>query len=178
MVTDDGRVWSAPRARRSKGKHKARVRGRWPKTFDRSGYPSVHLCKDSHVKKKTVHSLVAEAFLGHRPEGLVVDHIDRNKKNSNLSNLRYVTRGFNTLNPESSGVFLKADRRSPKKWVAVIHENNKTKTIGYFQTESEAIAARSKARGYVKARHLKRAVHEIHKFSTCKTVRPVSRCPR
>ena len=43
--------------------------------------------------KKTIyiHTLVAETFLGVRPEGMVIDHIDGDKSNNNLSNLRYTT---------------------------------------------------------------------------------------
>ena len=39
---------------------------------------------------KFVHSLVAECWLGERPEGLQVDHIDRNTFNNYYKNLRYV----------------------------------------------------------------------------------------
>ena len=44
------------------------------------GYPTVRV---RHVRT-TVHRLVALAFLGERPEGLVVDHIDRNKSNNHI----------------------------------------------------------------------------------------------
>lgn len=41
--------------------------------------------------RKYVHVLVAEAFIGPRPVGLQIDHIDGNPKNNHLSNLRYLS---------------------------------------------------------------------------------------
>lgn len=38
-----------------------------------------------------IHKVVAECWLGPRPEGLQVDHIDRNSQNNDYRNLRYVT---------------------------------------------------------------------------------------
>jgi hypothetical protein len=49
-------------------------------------------------KKVLIHHLVANAFMGERPEGLVIDHIDRNPKNNHISNLRYVTHKENQYN--------------------------------------------------------------------------------
>lgn len=45
-----------------------------------------------------VHKLVAECFIGPRPNGFVIDHIDRNKLNNSVSNLRYVSVSTNTAN--------------------------------------------------------------------------------
>ena len=44
-----------------------------------------------------VHPLVAHYFISPRPPYMLVDHIDRNKQNNAVSNLRYVTRSFNAL---------------------------------------------------------------------------------
>lgn len=38
-----------------------------------------------------IHTLVCETFIGERPNGYVIDHIDRNKHNNRVDNLRYVT---------------------------------------------------------------------------------------
>lgn len=53
--------------------------------------------KGKSITKKA-HSLVAECWLGERPEGYVIDHIDRDKHNNHYSNLRYVTKHDNAMN--------------------------------------------------------------------------------
>lgn len=58
------------------------------------GYLTVRV---RHVRT-TVHRLVALAFLGERPEGMVIDHIDRNKSNNHFTNLRYATLSENSKN--------------------------------------------------------------------------------
>jgi hypothetical protein len=62
------------------------------------GYLNVALHHDGHRKSnQRVHKLVATAFLGDS-EGRVVDHIDRNKTNNHVSNLRYVSYSENNRN--------------------------------------------------------------------------------
>lgn len=57
----------------------------------RMGYPSVMMGR----KQFTVHSLVAEAFLGPRPDRFVVNHRDGDKTNNHFSNLEYVSQSEN-----------------------------------------------------------------------------------
>lgn len=66
-----------------------------PGTNHRSGYRYVGIARadgtgkcDSHH----VHKLVLETFVGYRPEGLEASHLDGNKENNALSNLRWETR--------------------------------------------------------------------------------------
>lgn len=58
---------------------------------DGHGYMQVTLKPGWGRFNKSVHRIVAWAFLGSRPEGYQVDHIDGDKTNNEVSNLRYVT---------------------------------------------------------------------------------------
>ena len=51
-----------------------------------------------HIRKVFVHRVVAECWHGARPEGMQVDHIDRNSLNNDWHNLRYVTKSEQMLN--------------------------------------------------------------------------------
>lgn len=46
---------------------------------------------DNSQKSRTIHSLVAEAFIGPRPLGSVIRHLDGNRYNNNANNLTYGT---------------------------------------------------------------------------------------
>lgn len=61
----------------------------------RGGYLSVALQVDGRSSHRTVHSIVAEVFLGERPDGCVVNHKDFNKQNNHPDNIEYVTRQEN-----------------------------------------------------------------------------------
>jgi len=70
-------------------------RGLKTTTPDRYGYPRSFLFLNGERVGKSVHSLVAAAFIGPRPAGYDVDHIDRDKANNRVENLRYVTHAEN-----------------------------------------------------------------------------------
>ncbi len=75
-----------------------RVRGprKMLKPWDhRDGYVKVNLYVDGKKSPKTVHPLVAHAFIGPRPEGLEVHHKDEDKLNNHVDNLEYVTSQYN-----------------------------------------------------------------------------------
>ena len=64
---------------------------------NRDGYPQVSLSIEGRQRTARVHQLVAEAFLGPRPDGYQVNHIDGKRANNSASNLEYVTPSENAL---------------------------------------------------------------------------------
>ena len=59
--------------------------------FSAFGYLRVVLCKDFQKKNRSIHILVAKAFIPN-PEGKTqVNHIDGDKKNNHVSNLEWAT---------------------------------------------------------------------------------------
>lgn len=71
------------------------------KQVDTNKYESVMLCKEGKPRRFRVHSLVAQAFLQQK-EGCVIDHIDTNRQNNCVSNLRYITQSQNLLRIENT----------------------------------------------------------------------------
>lgn len=63
-----------------------------------AGYVWAELVHDTGEKKQVaVHRLVAAAFLGPRPDGLVTRHLDGDDQNNQVTNLRYGTPRQNNL---------------------------------------------------------------------------------
>ena len=79
-VTDDGKVINL------------KTRKELKPVDNRHGYMRVNFRIAGKNNWLYVHHLVAETFLGPRPEGCEVDHIDHNRANNAVSNLRWVTR--------------------------------------------------------------------------------------
>lgn len=60
-----------------------------------SGYLGVNLSKNSVAYTKSVHRLVAQAFIPNSENKSDVNHIDENKSNNNVNNLQWSTRTEN-----------------------------------------------------------------------------------
>jgi hypothetical protein len=61
------------------------------KSFNPKGYHRVCLSSNNKIKMHSVQKLVLEAFHSIRPSGLQAAHLDGNRTNNHLSNLKWVT---------------------------------------------------------------------------------------
>ena len=57
----------------------------------KNGYYMAFVNIKGKVRRVPIHRVVAECWLGDRPDGYEIDHIDRNTRNNKYTNLRYVT---------------------------------------------------------------------------------------
>lgn len=64
------------------------------------GYLQVALYRDKKRIVRTIHRLVGETFLSTIPGYTEIDHINRNKVDNNISNLRWANRGIQGINKE------------------------------------------------------------------------------
>jgi hypothetical protein len=64
-----------------------------------------------------------------------IDHIDRNKLNNHITNLRVVTQQQNSQNTDAKGYYY---HKRKNKYKASIMIDGKFKHIGYYDTEQEA----------------------------------------
>jgi hypothetical protein len=63
------------------------------------GYPCVTLCKGCKSRTIPLHIILAKAFIPNPENKPYIDHIDTNKENFSLDNLRWVTPKENANNP-------------------------------------------------------------------------------
>ena len=71
---------------------------------DKDGYYRVVLSVHGMKKYIRVHTVIVQQFIGNIPEGLVVNHIDGNKKNNCVENLEITTVLENTIHAHHNGL--------------------------------------------------------------------------
>jgi len=111
------------------------------------GYYCVKLLKNNICKNLPIHRLVANAFLPNVENKECVDHIDSNKLNNTISNLRWCSNQENSFNRQLSSnntSTIKGVRFENNKWRAQICFNYKKIHIGYFDSLEDAKQARQK----------------------------------
>ena len=87
-ISNIGRVKSLPNAKRKSTKILS-------PPLDRDGYRTIILCKDGAHRRHKVHHLVATAFIRARMDGEEIDHINGNRQDNRVENLRWVLRKTN-----------------------------------------------------------------------------------
>jgi hypothetical protein len=115
-VTSDGRVFTT---RPHSGRHRPLSITDHPPRELRgtllNGYRRVELNSEAGRKCIFVHRLVAEAFIGPYPDGLVINHKDGNQLNNHASNLEYVTQAENVRHSWRTGLVKGGEARGAAK---------------------------------------------------------------
>jgi len=115
--------------------------------LENNGYYRIGLYQNKMYKYFSIHRLVAVAFINNPQNKLCVDHINNNKIDNNVTNLRYVTHQENNMNvpilknntSSVKGVYFDKEM---KKWRAQIMQNYKILHIGLFNNIEDAKLAR------------------------------------
>tara|TARA_R110000772_G_scaffold199718_2_gene310344 strand:+ start:52 stop:525 length:474 start_codon:yes stop_codon:yes gene_type:complete len=104
------------------------------------GYKQIQLCNEGKYKMFKVHRIIGLVYkeLDINDSSHCIDHIDRNRANNHIDNLRLVTHQQNHFNKNSKGCYY---YKRGKTWKSQIKLNGKNIHIGYFATEQEAHAA-------------------------------------
>ncbi len=112
-------------------------------TVNSNGYWRVSLYKGGETADFLVHRLVALEFI-ENPEGKsYIDHIDRNRLNSCINNLRWVTRSQNHMSMTKSlnktSIFKGVSfSKYHDKWHCRVKINGKHQHLGYLKNEKDA----------------------------------------
>ena len=131
-ITSKGRVISADRYDRF-NRH---VGGEVKPQLAGQGYPFVCLYKDGKGKQRYVHRLVAQAFIPNPENKREVDHIDNNKTNNDMSNLRWVTHKENQNNAITRAKMLE----DTSKFASQVGANNPfSRKVRMYSLEGEYI---------------------------------------
>lgn len=123
--------------------HKIKAGQRADKPDSDEGY----LCINLNNRSFKAHRLAWVYMHGPIPSGMDIDHINRNRSDNKIENLRLCTRAQNCQNTakprsnNSTGFLGVSYQKQCKKFVAYIGVNGKRTTIGRYNTAEEASAA-------------------------------------
>lgn len=161
QISNLGRVRSLDREVK-RSEEIMKVKGKIIKAhLNTKGYKVVDLYKDGKRKHKHVHYLIAKAFIPNPDNKSFIDHIDTNKTNNNISNLRWCTHKENMNNE----ITLKKQKESQKG--KKLSEETKRKIGEAFRGRKLSEEAKRKLslanKGKKMPEHVKRKLIESHK---------------
>ncbi|WP_273761537.1 HNH endonuclease signature motif containing protein [Aeromonas hydrophila] len=101
-------------------------------------------------KKHYVHRIIWEMFNSKIPDGMQIDHINGNKSDNRLENLRLASNQVNSKNQKrkstnSSGLTGVSWDSQTGMWRAHITVNGKMKSLGRYKDKESALLARKDA---------------------------------
>jgi len=114
----DYEVSSLGRMRRAKPGRRTHVGRPIKPTKMKIGYWMVRPVVDGRNVQVLLHRLIAEAFIGPRPDGHEVNHIDGDKGNPAASNLEYVTHAGNMRHAAEAGLMVRGEAHPASKLTA------------------------------------------------------------
>jgi len=117
-----------------------------------------YICVRLFNRKFMAHRIIWELHYGEIPKGFEIDHVDMNKANNLLGNLRLATRSQNMLNkklnPRNTSGYRGVNwNKAAKKWQARIFVNTKPILLGHFDDVLEAAKAYDNALTTYKLEH-------------------------
>jgi hypothetical protein len=112
-----------------------------------NGYTQVSLWKNGKGKHYRVHRLIALAFIPNPDNKSFIDHVDNDRSNNNIDNLRWCTNQENSCNRQLSSNNTSGYKgvnfyKTYNCWRAEIKLNGKSHHIGYYQNIEDAVKAR------------------------------------
>jgi len=147
-ISNLGKVRSKDRQSISYGTRLCNRKGRELKqNIGKNGYYYVELCKEGKRQTCSIHRLLGLAFISNPLNLPMIDHIDRNRTNNNLSNLRWVSAAENqqnrgmSKNNQSGEMYINVMYR-----VVMIRDGKKTQRV--FSNMEEAKEFRKSIAGF------------------------------
>lgn len=123
---------------------------------EKTPYYKVVLCNKTKRTSKTVHLIVAEAFLGHKSNKnnyIHVDHLDGNSLNNRVTNLEIVSARENVsrrnFGKTSKYTGVSRCTWNKKKFYSCIEYKQKTINLGVYESEIEAAEKYRRAKEYI-----------------------------
>ena len=134
FISSKGRVLSHKR-----GYNYIFIKCFWNKKDKQGGYLFVGL-RNPKKHPKNIHRLVIEHFGNPQPENTECDHLDMNRSNNCICNLRWVSKSINQLNKKVKGRIIKIERKSGLRYKFLYQIKNREKNKTFKNIEGALIA--------------------------------------